>query len=117
MSALVERRCVACRPGSPTITPSQIVEFHPQIPDWTIVEVGGVLRLERQFHIRRWADALVLVAKVGALAEEEDHHPAILLEWGKVTVWWWTQAIGGLHVNDFVAAAKTDQRARALTGA
>jgi 4a-hydroxytetrahydrobiopterin dehydratase len=46
---------------------------------------------------------------VGEVAEAEDHHPALLTEWGKVTVTWWTHAVKGLHRNDFIAAAKTDQ--------
>jgi 4a-hydroxytetrahydrobiopterin dehydratase len=55
--------------------------------------------------------ALDFTNKVGGLAEEEDHHPAILTEYGKVTVVWWTHAIKGLHRNDFIMAAKTDQLA------
>ena len=51
---------------------------------------------------------LKFVSKVANLAEEEDHHPEIILEWGKVTVSWWSHKIKGLHKNDFIAAAKTD---------
>ena len=65
--------------------------------------------LERVFQFPDFAQALAFTNRVGALAEEEGHHPALLTEWGKVTVAWWTHAIGGLHRNDFIMAAKTDQ--------
>ncbi len=83
----------------------------PQIPDWEIVEIDGINRLSRTFEFDNFADALSFTNKVGELAEKEQHHPAILTEWGKVTVSWWTHKIGGLHINDFVMAAKTDAAA------
>ncbi|GIW05653.1 MAG: hypothetical protein KatS3mg060_0458 [Dehalococcoidia bacterium] len=117
MTTLTELHCVACRPDSPTITPEQLAEFQPQIPDWTIVERDGVPRLERVFRFRRYADAVRFTNAVAALAEQEGHHPAILLEARSVTVSWWTHAIRNLHLNDFIAAAKTDHCYRELTAA
>ncbi len=78
------------------------------VPDWALVERGGIRRLERVFRFPNFADALAFTNQVGALAEQEGHHPALLTEWGRVTVTWWTHAIHGLHRNDFVMAAKTD---------
>ncbi len=69
----------------------------------------GIERLERVFKFRNFAEALAFSNKVGEIAEEEDHHPAILTEWGRVTVTWWTHKIKGLHRNDFIMAAKTDR--------
>ena len=60
------------------------------------------------FNFDNYSDAISFTNKIAQLAEEEDHHPAILLEWGRVEVTWWTHKIGGLHKNDFIAAAKTD---------
>ena len=71
-------------------------------------EQAALLRLVRTFRVRTFADALALTQRVGELAESEGHHPAILTEWGKVTVSWWTHKIRGLHRNDFIMAAKTD---------
>lgn len=51
---------------------------------------------------------MAFTQKIAVLAEDENHHPAILTEWGKVTVLWWSHKINGLHVNDFIMAAKTD---------
>ena len=69
----------------------------------------GVERLERQFRFANFANALEFTKRVGAIAEAEDHHPAILTEWGSVTVGWWTHVVGGLHRNDFIMAAQTDR--------
>ncbi|MCS6802688.1 MAG: 4a-hydroxytetrahydrobiopterin dehydratase [Chloroflexota bacterium] len=109
MTALTELRCVACRPDSPPVTPEQIAALLPQIPGWTIVERDGIPRLERVFRFRRYADAVRFTNAVAALAEEEGHHPTLLLEARSVTVSWWTHAIRNLHLNDFIAAAKTDR--------
>jgi 4a-hydroxytetrahydrobiopterin dehydratase len=73
------------------------------------VERDGVKRLERTFGFRNFAEALAFTDKVGERAEVEGHHPALLTEWGRVTVTWWTHKIGGLHQNDFIMAAKTDE--------
>ncbi len=72
------------------------------------LEREGIQRLEREFAFDTFADALQFTDAVGQLAEAEGHHPALLTEWGKVTVTWWTHTIGGLHRNDFILAAKTD---------
>lgn len=109
MEALVRMHCVACRAGEPTVTEAEIAEYHPQVPEWQIVEREGIQRLERAFKFRTFAQALAFTNRVGALAEEQGHHPAILTEWGKVTVTWWTHKIKGLHRNDFIMAAKTDE--------
>jgi 4a-hydroxytetrahydrobiopterin dehydratase len=106
---LRELKCVPCRGGDPSLTGDQIQELQPQVPEWDVVERDGVKRLERVFKFRNFKDALAFTVKVGDLAEAEDHHPTLTTEWGKVTVTWWTHVIKGLHQNDFVMAAKTDQ--------
>jgi 4a-hydroxytetrahydrobiopterin dehydratase len=104
-------KCVACRKGDPALTDAEIKHLHLQIPAWQIREVEGMKRLERVFKFKNFAQALEFTNKVGAIAEEEDHHPRIITEWGKVTLQWWTHIIGGLHKNDFIMAAKTDELA------
>ena len=110
MSALQEMKCNACRRGEPTVTDEEIAEYHPQIPDWEIIEVDNIKRLQREFKFKNFQQALDFTNIVGEIAEEEGHHPAILTEWGKVTVTWWTHKIKGLHRNDFIMAAHTDDR-------
>jgi 4a-hydroxytetrahydrobiopterin dehydratase len=101
--------CVACRKDAPTLTDDEIAALHPQIPDWNIVDLDGIKRLSRVFPFADFAKALGFTDKVGALAEEEGHHPALQTEWGRTTVTWWTHKIEGLHRNDFIMAAKTDE--------
>ena len=109
MSSLAESKCVACRRDAPTVTDAEIEELHPQVAEWEVLHVDGVKRLRRVFAFGDFAQALAFTDAVGAIAEEEGHHPALLTEWGRVTVQWWTHKIRGLHRNDFVMAAKTDR--------
>jgi 4a-hydroxytetrahydrobiopterin dehydratase len=109
MESLAAMKCVACRRDAPTVTDEEVAELHPQVPDWELVEVDGIKRLRRVFSFDDFAQALAFTNNVGRLAEEEGHHPALLTEWGRTTVSWWTHKIKGLHRNDFIMAAKTDQ--------
>ena len=106
---LLNQRCEACRVGAPRVTDEQLPDLQAQVPQWTLEERDGVRQLERLFKFPDYAAALAFTRRVGELAEAEDHHPLMLVEWGKVTVTWWTHAINGLHQNDFICAAKTDQ--------
>jgi 4a-hydroxytetrahydrobiopterin dehydratase len=112
MPQLTAEKCTACRADAPRVTEAEIAELMPQIPGWRIEEREGIPRLERTFAFPDFAQAQAFTNRVGELAEEEGHHPAILTEWGKVTVSWWTHKIRGLHRNDFVMAAKTDRLAQ-----
>ena len=108
MSGLSQLKCTPCRGGEPTVAKEEMQRLLLQVPDWHVVERDGVKRLERAYKFKDFALALAFTNRVGELAEEEGHHPAILTEWGRVTVTWWTHAIKGLHQNDFIMAAKTD---------
>lgn len=108
MNSLSAERCVACRRDSPHVAEAERAGLLGQIPGWHLVERDGIPRLERVFRVPSFVEALALTNRIGALAEEEGHHPALLTEWGRVTVTWWTHKIRGLHRNDFIMAAKTD---------
>jgi 4a-hydroxytetrahydrobiopterin dehydratase len=108
MAALAQATCEACSPQSPRVTEDEAAEYQREIPEWEIVEREGEQRLERSFTFPDFASALAFTNAVGVLAEAENHHPSLLTEWGKVTVAWWTHTIGGLHKNDFIMAARTD---------
>jgi len=109
MAELTTLSCVACSGDSPLASTEEIETLRLQVPSWDVLSSEGVGKLERVFDFNDFTQALDFTNNVGKLAEKENHHPAILTEWGKVTVTWWTHKIGGLHHNDFVAAAKTDQ--------
>ena len=114
---LTSETCEACRIDSPRVTDAEIEELSPQIPDWEMVEIRDIPRLRRTFRFDEWMPAVRFVDAVAELVEREGHHPQIRLEWGKATVTWWTHAIKGLHRNDFIMAAKTDDIYRQQTGA
>jgi 4a-hydroxytetrahydrobiopterin dehydratase len=107
MAELNREQCVACREGAAVVTEAEIAELSPRVPEWKILS-DGMMKLQRVFRFKNFAEAMQFSMKVGDLAEAQGHHPAILTEWGRVTVTWWTHAIRGLHRNDFIMAAKTD---------
>lgn len=108
MNPLAELICVPCRAGEPTVTDEERHDYLQQLPNWQVTNETDVPHLVRVFTFPDFASALDFTNRVGALAEQEGHHPALLTEWGRVTVSWWTHAIGGLHRNDFILAARTD---------
>ena len=107
-SALINEHCEACQIDAPTVCDSQIPELMSQIPDWQWIKVDGINQLQRVFKFKNFKNAMAFSNRVAEIAEAEGHHPAILTEWGKVTVTWWSHSIKGLHRNDFIMAAKTD---------
>jgi 4a-hydroxytetrahydrobiopterin dehydratase len=100
--------CVACRAGEPTLTDAEIEDLLLHVQGWQVREVDGMKRLEKVFKFKNFVQSLEFTNKIGAAAEEENHHPLIITEYGRATVDWWTHKIGGLHKNDFIMAAKTD---------
>jgi 4a-hydroxytetrahydrobiopterin dehydratase len=109
MMNLAAGKCIACKAGEPTLTDAEIADLLPQVQGWEVKEVNGEKRIEKVFKLKNFAQALEFTNKIGAIAEEEDHHPLIITEYGRVTVDWWTHKIGGLHKNDFIMAAKTNE--------
>jgi 4a-hydroxytetrahydrobiopterin dehydratase len=107
--ALVDEHCAPLTRGSKAVDAVERAALIVEIRDWQIVSRDGVERLERVFKFKDFAQALAFTNRVGAQADAEDHHPALLTEWGKVTVAWWTHVVGGLHRNDFVMAARTER--------
>lgn len=91
------------------LTDVEIAELNPQVPEWQIANVDGINRLQRVFKLKNYIDSVAFTNKIAMTAEKEDHHPLIIIEWGKVTVNWWTHVVKGLHKNDFIMAAKTDE--------
>lgn len=109
MAELTQQKCTACSKDAPLASQEEIAELKPQIPEWNLIEVEGESRLERTYKFPDFKTAIAFTNRIGEAAEEQGHHPALLTEYGKVTVTWWTHAISGLHKNDFIMAAKTDE--------
>ena len=104
---LADRQCEACRPGSPQVTEAERADLMAALAGWVIDGAGGMDQLAAEYRFADFAAALAFVGKLGALAEAENHHPRLVLEWGRVEVRWWTHSIGGLHRNDFIMAARS----------
>ncbi len=109
MNELEQMHCTAVTASTPQLSDREINEYKLILPDWWSYEKDGELHLEKVFTFKDFNQAVTFTNKVAQAANEEDHHPAILTEWGKVTVTWWTHKIKGLHLNDFIMAAKTDK--------
>lgn len=108
-SKLSQQTCIPCSGSLPAATAEEIATYQAQVPQWQLISPDGVSQLQRQYRFANFQQALNFTNEVGAISETAGHHPALLTEWGKVTVTWWTHAINGLHHNDFVMAAKTDE--------
>jgi 4a-hydroxytetrahydrobiopterin dehydratase len=111
MTTLAQQICIPCSSNLPPMSEGEIAELIPQVPDWIVIRANGEDHLQRVYAFSNFKTALAFTQLVGEAAEAMGHHPAILTEWGKVTVTWWTHAIQGLHRNDFIMAARTDQLA------
>jgi 4a-hydroxytetrahydrobiopterin dehydratase len=109
MTNLSELGCEACRADAPLIGEDELQRLLPAISNWQVVVVEDVMQLTREYGFKNFAQAMAFSNRVGDIAEAENHHPAILTEWGKVTVTWWSHNIRGLHKNDLIMAARTDQ--------
>ena len=108
MERLADQVCQACSPSATKLDEQEIIELLPQVNLWSLKKIDEIPRLERVYRFKNFADALSFTNKVGQIAEEAGHHPALLTEWGRVTVSWWSHEIGGLHKTDFILAARSD---------
>lgn len=116
MSELNTMKCEACREGAPLATQDEMKRYHPLIPDWEIVHEDGVDKLMHAYSFANFGETMQFVNSIATIAEDEGHHPVMLVEFRTVTVRWWSHKIKGLHVNDFIMAAKTDAAKAMLTG-
>ncbi len=108
MNNLSKSVCVPCETGGDPMNEEQISKYTPQVPDWQVIDMDSVAKLSREFKFKNFAEAISFANKVVEIAEENGHHPKLVVEWGKVTVFWWTHSVKGLHRNDFIMSAKTD---------
>ncbi|WP_132607253.1 4a-hydroxytetrahydrobiopterin dehydratase [Pseudomonas aeruginosa] len=115
MTALTQAHCEACRADAPHVSDEELPVLLRQIPDWNIEVRDGIMQLEKVYLFKNFKHALAFTNAVGEISEAEGHHPGLLTEWGKVTVTWWSHSIKGLHRNDFIMAARTDEVAKTQT--
>lgn len=105
---LSTRRCKACEGGVPPLSAEQVRDFLRAVPDWHLS--GDGRRIRREWRVKDFTTALDFFQRIGAIAEDQDHHPDLhLVGYRNVTVEIWTHALGGLSENDFILAARIDQ--------
>lgn len=109
---LADRNCVPCRGGVPPLKGSQLLEIYNQLPERAEWKVVDEHHLVRAYKFPDFKTALAFVNRVGALSEEQGHHPDLLLGWGKAEITLWTHAVNGLTESDFILAAKVDRLPR-----
>jgi len=103
--SLADKHCVPCRGGVPPLAGDELEKMKAQVLGWDVVDGH---HLAKTYRFPDFVSALAFVNKVGAVAEEEGHHPDVYLSWGKVELKIWTHKINGLTESDFILAAKSD---------
>jgi 4a-hydroxytetrahydrobiopterin dehydratase len=109
MTGLAAKTCVPCRGSVPPMPKAEAERYLREAPGWALVDDGR--RIERKFTFKNFKAALAFVNQVGALAEDEGHHPDVTFGWGHATISLHTHKINGLHENDFIMAAKINRLA------
>ena len=109
MEDLANGKCEVCRTGAPQVTSEQIKEYIQIVPEWEIIKDDSINKLTRCFKTKNYVETMKFVNAIADIANLQDHHPILLVEFNSIAVWWWTHKIKGLHRNDFIMAAKTDE--------
>ena len=108
MSDLTDKKCEACTIDAPLVNSVDYPELLKELEDWSIEE-ESINKLVKSYNFANYADSVSFANKIADLAEAEDHHPKIVLEWGSVKLEWWSHKVKGLHLNDFICASKSDK--------
>ena len=105
---LCNASCEAYGKTSRCLDKVAIEQYLKAVDQWRLLNVNGVDQIEKEFRFKNYGQALTFANAVAEIAEQNNHHPKIILEWGRVVVTWWTHKVGDLHKNDFIMAAKVD---------
>jgi len=123
MENLSTKKCIPCQGGIPPLTEEEVKKYLPQIKeDWEVLSINigqdnnppsleassRQRKLHKEFKFNSFKEAIDFTNKVAEIAESENHHPNILINYNKVSIDIWTHKIDGLHENDFILAAKMD---------
>ena len=105
----MQKTCTPCTSKTPQLSKIKISKLLEEVPQYELINIDDIKRISKTYHFKNFKQALAFTNALALIAEEENHHPQIVLEWGKVQVTWWTHAIKGLDTNDFIMALKTEQ--------
>lgn len=106
---LSKETCEACRADAPLLSEAEVLELMPEVDGWAVINEESQQRLHRVFKFKNFEQALAAAQRVGEYADQVDHHPRLIIEWGSLAVTWWSHKIGGLHRNDFICAARSSE--------
>ena len=109
MSQLADTPLLHPAKEAPPLSEEEAHVLQESLPGWERLLEVDANKLRRKYTFRNFAEALEFTNRVGQLAEQENHHPMLITEWGRVTVLWWTHWLSGLHKNDYIMAARTDR--------
>ncbi len=109
IESLADRDIVLCKKGTPPLAEAEYAPLLIQLPGWDIVKVDNIERLQRTYFFEDPSDATAFSRFLSSMADEADHHPFLVPEQNRLTVIWWTHSIKGLHLNDFIMAARSDE--------
>lgn len=107
MQPLSKSNCEACSADAKKLTTGEIEALLPEVKDWELITDNNIQKLTRTFNSGNYARSIAFTNAVAELAQESDHHPLLIVEYGSVTVVWWSHKIKGLHLNDFIMASRT----------
>jgi len=100
---------IPCTQSSSVLSKEEASSLLNELNDWYFMHENGIQIINRHFTFKNYLSAIAFANNVASLAEQENHHPRICIEWGKVTIDWWTHSINGLFINDFIMAARCDR--------
>ena len=110
MNELHQESCVPIRQGkAQALTDEALKSLLEELPAWLLEHRDSTTVITRIYLFKRYIDALRFVQNLGEQAQAEDHHPVMVVEWGRVGVTWWTHTLNGVHRNDAIMAARSDQ--------
>lgn len=109
MSRLMDMRCEPCSGNASLATSDEITQWSAETPDWQIIERDGVAQLYRCIKTANFVESIDLAQRIAQIAEASNHHPQLTVNWGSLEIYWWTHKLRGLHRNDFIMAAMTDE--------
>ena len=107
MKPLSKSNCEACSADAKTLSADEIDTLLKEVEDWDLITDDNIQKLTRSFDTGNYAKSMAFTNAVAKLAEASDHHPLLIVEYGTVTVVWWSHKIKGLHLNDFIMASRT----------
>jgi len=114
MTALADQTLQACNKNSSPLSENGIGEYLKELTEWELIIDRNINQISKTYTFNNFKSAQSFSVEIGNIAEAENHHPRICIEWGKVSVCWWTHVVSGLFINDFIMAARCDKAYEAL---